>query len=160
MGNVEVERETRLLDRKKKRAQRGRIRRAKNNYHAAEDKAKHVIRDMHYKAAHFLLQRYHTILLPTTSSHHWRRGKGISRFTKRCVSMLAHGKFATRLKETSTFYAGSRILRGSEAYTSKQCGACGTLNDKLGGSKVFTCAPCGAVGNTDVHAARNILLRF
>ena len=38
--------------------------------------------------------------------------------------------------------------------TSKQCGACGELNDKLGGSKTFNCQKCGAVADRDVHAAR------
>jgi hypothetical protein len=56
--------------------------------------------------------------------------------------------------------SGSHIIRCSEAYTSKQCGACGELNDKLGGgSKTFNCQKCGTVADRDVHAARNILLR-
>jgi ribosomal protein L37AE/L43A len=59
--------------------------------------------------------------------------------------ILRHGKFAERLVQTATQYEGSKVLRGSEAYTSKQCGACGALNDKLGGSKVFTCRSCGEV---------------
>ena len=45
---------------------------------------------------------------------------------------------------------------GSEAYTSKQCGMCGTLNDNLGASEVFKCpVACTPVGvDRDVHAAR------
>jgi transposase len=72
------------------------------------------------------------------------------------------GQFGERLVQTATWYPESRVLRGSEAYTSKQCGHCGTLNDKLGGSEVFACRSegCGAQGDRDVHAARNILLRF
>jgi putative transposase len=70
------------------------------------------------------------------------------------------GAFGARLVQTATWYPGSRILRGSEAYTSKQCGRCGTLNDKLAGSEVFKCSACDAVADRDVHAARNILLRF
>jgi uncharacterized protein YegP (UPF0339 family) len=30
--------------------------------------------------------------------------------------------------------ANTHIVSGSEVYTSKQCGKCGYLNDKLGGS--------------------------
>ena len=70
------------------------------------------------------------------------------------------GQFAQRLIETATWYPGSKIVRGSEAYTSKQCGRCGHLNDKLGGSEVFCCEECSATADRDVHAARNILLRF
>jgi hypothetical protein len=54
----------------------------------------------------------------------------------------------------------SKVLRGSEAYIPKQCGTCGVINDKLGGSRVFTCRSCGAIGDRDIHAAKNILLRF
>jgi transposase len=70
-----------------------------------------------------------------------------------------------RLVQTATFYPGAKILRGSEAYTSMTCGRCGHLNRKLGSSETFSCPACIAAGNPwsmdrDVHAARNILLRF
>ena len=159
---VQVEKETRFLDRDKQLRQRNRIRRAKRAYHEAEDKAKRVIKDFHYKAAHYLCQHYHTIILPHTSSHHWRVGKRLAAITKKRSMALRMGLFSSRLIQTSTKYIGSVIKRGSEAYTSKQCGACGTLNDTLGGSKKFVCKSlsCGATGDRDIHAARNILLRF
>ncbi len=47
-----------------------------------------------------------------------------------------------------------------EAYTSKTCGSCGELNNKLGGNKVFKCNHCGLIADRDLHAARNILLRY
>jgi hypothetical protein len=49
------------LDRKLKRNQRRRLRHARQKYHRAEDKAKRVIRDFHYKTAHYLLQRFDMI---------------------------------------------------------------------------------------------------
>jgi putative transposase len=162
IAEVHVEKETRFLDHDKKLRQRNRIRRAKRAYHESEDKAKRVIKDFHYKAAHYLCQRYHTIILPYTSSHHWRVGKRLAVITKKRSMTLRTGLFSSRLIQTATKYSGSVIKRGSEAYTSKQCGACGTLNEKLGGSKKFVCKSlsCGASGDRDIHAARNILLRF
>ena len=74
--------------------------------------------------------------------------------------MLAFGQFGRRLVETATMYKNRTILRGSEAYTSKQCGACGSINDRLGSSITFVCPNCSSVADRDVHAARNILLRF
>lgn len=162
-GQVVAERDvgdSKPLSRVDKKRQRQRLRRARNAYHESEDKAKCVVRDFHYKSAHYLLQRFQTVLLPHTSAHRWRKGHKLHASTKQRSMMLRHGKFAQRLVQTATQYEGSRILRGSEAYTSKQCGACGVLNDKLGGSKVFTCRSCGATGDRDIHAARNILLRF
>jgi len=144
--------------RKTKRNQRRRLRRARKRRAGAEDKAKRVIRDFHYKTAHYLLQHFRTIVLPRTSSHNWRTNR-LARTTKRRSMMLRHGMFAARLIQTASDYPGSRVVRCSEAYTSRQCGACGKINDQLGSSKVFTCAGCGAVADRDVHAARNILLR-
>jgi transposase len=69
-------------------------------------------------------------------------------------------QFGRRLVETATMYKNRTILRGSEAYTSKQCGACGTINDRLGSSITFVCSNCSSVADRDVHAARNVLLRF
>jgi transposase len=81
--------------------------------------------------------------------------------------MLAFGQFGRRLVETATMYKNRTILRGSEAYTSKQCGACGSINDRLGSSITFVCPNCSSFADRDVHAlaraqapARNILLRF
>jgi transposase len=67
-----------------------------------------------------------------------------------------HGLFKTRLLATSTKFKATRIVHGSEAYTSKQCGACGNLNNDLGTSETWTCsANCGCeLADRDVHAAR------
>ena len=151
---------TLISDRKHKKRQRQCMRRARKKYHEANDKAARVVRDFHYKSAHYLLQRFQTILLPHTSSHRWRTGHKLHKSTKHRSMMLRHGMFAQRLVQTASQYTGSRIVRGSEAYTSKQCGACGQLNNKLGASKVFTCPSCGCTADRDIHAARNILLRF
>ena len=59
-----------------------------------------------------------------------------------------------------TMYKNRTILRGSEAYTSKECGACGSINERLGSSITFVFPNCSSVADRDVHAARNILLRF
>ena len=67
--------------------------------------------------------------------------------------------FKERLKQFATGY-NTTIYTGSEAYTSKQCGKCGNLNQKLGASEVFNCGECSAIADRDAHAARNILLRF
>ena len=151
------------MDRKGKRKQRRRIRRAVKRYREAEDKAARCIRDFHYKAAHYLLQRFKTIVLPTTSAHKWRQKRGkraaLCARTKRSSMMLRFGLFAKRLVQVATDYDQSCIVRSSEAYTSIQCGACGYIHDGLGGSKVFKCPACQMTADRDVHAARNILLR-
>ncbi len=75
--------------------------------------------------------------------------------------MLRFGQFTERPKQVSTTY-GVKLICGSEAYTSKQCGKCGSINDTLKGAEVFKCRDpmCTDVADRDVHAARNIFLRL
>lgn len=146
--------------RKMKSKSRSALARAKKAYHRSEIKCKRVVKHFHYNVAHDLFQHFRTVILPTTTAHRWRQRKDLRPDIKRKIQMLRFGLFASRLKETASFYPGSVLLRGSEAYTSKQCGQCGIINDNLGASEVFTCGPCGLCCDRDVHAARNIVLRF
>ena len=130
----------------------------RKSYHRAETKARNVVRDLHYKAAHFLCQSFDSVLLPSFSSHAVVQGH-LNKMVKRRLNMLSFYQFKQRLIETSVFYPGVVIKSGSEAYTSKQCGQCGVLNDGLGASEVFKCPKCGLKADRDLHAARNILLR-
>ena len=72
----------------------------------------------------------------------------------------SHYRFQMRLLNKAREYPWCQVVIVSEAYTSKTCGKCGTINNKLGGSKVFKCGSCGLVCDRDKHAARNILLRY
>ena len=123
--------------RKQKGASRTRLRRSKRRYYSALRKAKDVIKDFHYKVSHDLLARHDTIICPTTSSHRWRRGASLHPIVKRRIQLLSFGSFARRLVQCATLYTNKTIVRGSEAYTSKQCGRCGTLQNKLGSSTTF-----------------------
>ena len=66
--------------------------------------------------------------------------------------------FAVCLKVVSTH--GCSVIVTEEPYTSKTCGCCGQLHQKLGGSKLFHCPACGSVFDRDSNGARNILLRY
>src|SRR5688572_6636140 len=46
----------------------------------------------------------------------------------------------------------------SEHYTSKCCGNCGILNEKLGGKETFYCKECGFNIPRDYNGSRNIFL--
>jgi hypothetical protein len=146
--------------RKQKGIHRTRLRRSKRRYYSALLKAKDVVKDFHYKVSHDLLTRHDTIICPTTSSHRWRQGSSLRSIVKRRILLLSFGSFARRLVQCATLYKNKKIVRGSEAYTSKQCGRCGTLQNTLGSSTTFSCGQCALVSDRDVHAARNILLRF
>ena len=52
------------------------------------------------------------------------------------------------------------LIEVNESYTSKTCGRCGKINEKLGGNKKFKCNECKLECDRDYNGARNILLRL
>ena len=72
----------------------------------------------------------------------------------------AHYAFKQRLLEMSQKYTHKKVLIVNEAYTTRTCGNCFVVNNNVGASKVFCCVHCDLEADRDVHAARNILLRY
>ena len=133
------------------------------------------VEDQQWKMAHWLLARYETILLPKLGVSRMvkkvqadgsivvsKRRRKLSSRTCQDMLTLAHGKFMARLIQKCAEYAGRRVIQVSEAWTSKTCGECGTINESLGTSEVFCCpsATCQRTSDRDLHAARNIYLRW
>lgn len=125
-------------------------------------KIRDLVDDLHRRAAKWLCQEHAFVLLPEfETSRMIRRGQRRLRSkTARAMATWSHYRFRQRLQSKTREYPGCRVVLVDEAYTSKTCGRCGRLNDKLGGSKVFRCAGCGLVADRDLHAARNIMLRY
>ena len=79
-------------------------------------------------------------VLPGTNSHWWRQGSSLHSIVKRRIQLRSFGSFARRLGALlTTLSATKAIVRGSETYTSKQGGRCGTLQTTLGSSALFRC---------------------
>ncbi len=119
--------------------------------------ASRFIRNLHYKASHYLLQNYCKIIFPKFNAHDIAKYSKLGRKNKRRLDTVGFHKFRQRLLQTATLYRDSQVCTGSEAYTSKQCGF---IHDELGCSEIFTCPSCKLVADRDMHAARNILLKF
>ena len=150
-----------IINRRRLKAkQRNKVKKARQLCRKAEDKAKNCMKDMHYKVSHDMLRRARTVVLPFTSSHKWVQSKTLPAIVKKRANLLKFGVFASRLMQTSTKYPGSTLLRGSEAYTTKQCGNCGLLDDNVKGKEQLKCRGCSKEGDRDVLGARNICLRF
>ena len=61
--------------------------------------------------------------------------------TKTVRGMLcwSHYKSKQHLIAKNKLFSDCNVIECDESYTSKTCGYCGTINDKLGGSNVFKC---------------------
>jgi putative transposase len=136
---------------------RWRIRRA---WLHGSQRIRNLVDDYHKKVVHFLVTRYDVVLLPAleTSRLVLRKARKLTNKAARAMVTWSHYRFRQRLlwKSRTT---GCKVVVCGEAYTSKTCGRCGWLHDKLGGSKVFKCGQCGLEVDRDANGARNILLK-
>jgi putative transposase len=125
------------------------------------DKIRNLVDDVHKKACKWLCERYSTILIPAFNASEMTKRDGRRIHTKTVRNMLAwsHYRFRQRLLFKATEYPGVQVKVGTEEYTSKTCGNCGVIHQKLGGNKRFKCPSCGWVCDRDVNGARNIMLK-
>jgi putative transposase len=123
-------------------------------------KVKHIVNDLHWKTADYLTKNVQVILLPIFNSKKManKRNRKISRMTTRLLLGLSHYSFQQKLLFKAEA-RGRQVILCKEHYTTKCCGNCGKLNEKIGSNKIFRCDECELVVDRDAHAARNILIR-
>lgn len=133
-------------------------RRLKRQKYRKLDQVKNVRNDFHRKTCVWLLRNFDIVLLPEFK----KKTMVTSLNSKTCRAMYtwAHYAFKQRLLEMSQKYTHKKVLIVNEAYTTRTCGNCFVVNNNVGTSKVFECVNCGLEADRDVHAARNILLRY
>jgi putative transposase len=126
-------------------------------------RVKHLTSEAHWKAANFLTNRFHTIVLPPFATQRMcsRRGdrpRRIGRDTSRKMHLWSHYTFRTRLAMKCK-ERGCELKVLDEAYTTKTCTGCGWIHDGIGGLKVFRCQRCEVELDRDLNGARNIFLK-
>lgn len=131
-------------------------------YHRVLKKIKDKMKEVHNKLALFLCENYKVVLIPKfqVSRMVKKANRKIRSKTVRQMACWSHFAFREAMKAKSELFPWCRIVEVGEAYTSKTCEECGHLHQKLGGSKNFKCPNCGHCADRDLHAARNILLRY
>lgn len=131
-------------------------------YHRVLRKIKDKIRECHRKLALFLCENFRVVMIPEfeTSRMIKKRNRKLRSKTVRQMCCWSHYSFRQALKEKAELFPWVKVVVVDEAYTSKTCEECGHIHRKLGGNKTFKCPECGHVADRDLHAARNILLRY
>jgi putative transposase len=126
----------------------------------ASQHIRNLVDDYHKKVVHFLVTHYDVVLLPAfeTSRLVLRKARKLANKSARAMVTWSHFRFRQRLlwKGRTT---GCKVVVCGEAYTSKTCGRCGWIHDKLDGNKTFKCAQCHLEVDRDANGARNILLK-
>ena len=122
-------------------------------------KASAVVRDVHWKACDFLTRHFKTILLPTFGVKKMvSKDRSLASETRARMMSLSHFAFKERLRFKCR-ERGVELQEVSEAWTSKTCGGCGTVNNELGSSSEFVCSVCPFQMDRDYNGARNIWIR-
>lgn len=127
-----------------------------------QTKIRHCVDDLHRHTAKRLCATQRVVLLPVFETQQMvkRAARRLSSKSARAMLTLSHFRFRQHLLHKAREHPWCKVFIVTEEYTSKTCGACGHLHDKLGGSKRFSCPKCSAVFDRDWNAARNILLKF
>ena len=126
-------------------------------------KIRDLVDELHKKFTKWLVENFHTVLLPQFDTQRMvikRAQRRIRNKTARAMLTWSHYRFRQRLVNKTREYPGCKVIICDEQYTSKTCGQCGHLHDKLGPSKVFKCPQCHMEMDRDMNGARNILLRY
>lgn len=124
------------------------------------NKIRNLIDECHKQVAHYLVNHYKIILLPTFETSEMTKKKKRKIRTKTARNMLtwSHYRFKQVLKNKAEL-SGCLIVDVTEEFTSKTCTKCGHVHTKLGGSKLFKCPECGHTIGRDLNGALGIMLK-
>jgi transposase len=125
-------------------------------------RAKKRIRDHeHYRAINFLTGRYDGVLLPKLKTK--RLSGGLKPKANHDLQDISHFTFLRRMTERC-LETNTVLEHPSEYYTSKICGRCSQRNipgtTRNGTYRPYRCLRCGLIAHRDVHAARNIYMKW
>lgn len=125
-------------------------------------RVQNLVKEVHRKLCKFLCENYNVILIPEFASQGMsrKRNRKIRSSTVRSILTWSHYKFRMMLLQKAKEHPWVRVIVCSEEYTSKTCGNCGLLHQKLGANKTFSCPSCKYTIDRDVNGARNILLKW
>ncbi|RHZ87175.1 hypothetical protein Glove_40g82 [Diversispora epigaea] len=107
-------------------------------------------------------KNYRVILLPEDCTQGMvRRGqRRIRSKTARAICTWSHYRFQQHLINKARKHPWCQIVVCIEEYTSKTCGSCDYIHEKLGGSKEFYCPQCKAKIDRDINGTRDIFLKY
>lgn len=135
-------------------------------------KIQNLVKELHYKSAIYLCNKFDNIYLGKLNSQQIVHGKNsdkgktstknqsnsyLSSFEKDYTHTLSHFKFRTILQNKCQEY-NKKFYLVNEMYTSKSCGLCGQANN-VGTDRIINCKYCKGSIDRDLNGARNILIK-
>ena len=122
------------------------------------EKVRNRTADLHNKVCSWVVSKYRIILLPTFESS--KMVSSLQSKTARSMMTWSHFKFQRKLLAHAQKFTDVKVRLVNESFTTKTCGSCGVLNDRMTlSNRTFWCDSCGLKSPRDGHASRNIGLR-
>ena len=117
---------------------------------------------MHWSTINDIFRRVNVVFIPhlpvaSLVRKHRSDGTRMGRHAAIVLQRLKHYVFLQRLIARAE-EIGAIVIIVTEAYSSKTCCKCGTLNEDLGCSRKFKCGHCGHEENRDLHSTKNIAI--
>ena len=124
------------------------------------EKVRNRTADLHNKVCSWVVNTYRIVLLPIFESSKMVSSGKLYSTTCRKMMTWSHYKFQCKLVDLAQKYTDVKVRLCNEAFTTKQCGSCGSINGSMTLSdRTFNCPSCGLQSSRDGHAARNVGLR-
>lgn len=125
-----------------------------------QKRLKNLITDVHNKTIKWMLDHHSVILIPCFGTQRMVLREGsLKKATRWALSTWSHFLFRSRLISKSMQYPKTKVFVVNEAFTSRTCTRCGSLNAKTS-SKELRCENCALQIDRDANGARNIFLKF
>jgi putative transposase len=123
-----------------------------------QDKLSNLVDEMHHKTINFLTKNYNSILLPSFETQEMVSNKCLKKEVKRLMNSFAFYKFRQRLEHKCKLIKNCDVTIVNEAYTSKTCGFCGSLNKSK--KEIIKCKKCEKSYDRDINGSRNIYIKY
>ena len=138
-----------------------------------QERIRNLVNEVHCKLVKWLVMNFDVVLLPKFETQSMcqktqfvaedgtrHKTRKINGKVARAMYTWSHYRFQQRLLHKIREYPQCRVVICDEDFTSKTCGHCGFVHEKLGGNKTFKCPSCHVSLDRDVNGARNIFLRY
>ena len=102
-------------------------------------KIQNLIKDFHKKVTHFLTKEYDAVYLPKLNFHGCRK---MNKRSKEKLATLRHCALFDRIQMKTRENQTCRLYEVNEAYTSKTCCKCGSIDKDLGNKNIYNCKNC------------------